>query len=53
MAKIELVRTTLHGFPKSWEVFVEGIVAREHLPDWASCGMIVCKMRFVDLIVAR
>ena len=23
----ELVLTTLHGFPKSWEVFVEGIVA--------------------------
>ena len=34
VAKTELVRTTLHGFPKSWEVFVEGIVARENLPDW-------------------
>ena len=34
VAETELVRTTLHGFPKSWEVFIEGIVAREHLPDW-------------------
>ena len=34
VAEIELVRTALHGFPKSWEVFVEGIVAPEHLPDW-------------------
>ena len=32
--EIELVRTTLHGFPKSWEVFVDGIVARENLPGW-------------------
>ena len=30
----ELVRTTLQGFLKSWKVFVEGIVAREHLPGW-------------------
>ena len=30
----KLIRTTLRGFPKSWEVFVEGIVAREHLPGW-------------------
>lgn len=29
-----MVRTALHGFPKSWEVFVEGIVARENLPGW-------------------
>ena len=34
VAETKLVCTTLHGFPKSWEVFVEGIVAREHLPDW-------------------
>ena len=34
VAEIELVHITLHGFPKSWEVFVEGIVARENLPDW-------------------
>ena len=33
VADTELVRTALHGFPKSWEVFVEGIVAREHLLD--------------------
>lgn len=29
-----LVRTTLHGFSKSWEVFVEDIVACENLPGW-------------------
>ena len=34
VTETELVRTTLHGFPKSWEVFVEGIVARENLPNW-------------------
>jgi hypothetical protein len=30
----ELVRTTLNGFTKQWEVFVRGVVAREKLPDW-------------------
>ena len=34
VTETELVRTTLHGFLKSWEVFVEGIVARENLPGW-------------------
>ena len=34
VAEIELVRATLHGFPTSWKVFVEGIVAWENLPDW-------------------
>ena len=34
VADTALVHTTLQGFPKSWEVFVEGIVAREHLPGW-------------------
>ena len=28
VAETELVCTALHGFPKSWEVFVQGIVAR-------------------------
>jgi hypothetical protein len=30
----ELVRTTLNGVSKQWVVFVEGIVAREKLPNW-------------------
>jgi hypothetical protein len=30
----ELVRIALNGFSKSWDVFVRGIVAREHTPDW-------------------
>lgn len=34
IVETELVWTTLHGFPKSWEVFVEGIVARENFPGW-------------------
>ena len=34
VADTELVCTKLQGFPKSWEVFVERILAREHLPDW-------------------
>ena len=41
VAETELVRITLHGFPKSWEVFVEGVVALENLPDcnrlWSDC----------------
>jgi hypothetical protein len=34
MDKIELVKTSLNGFTKQWEVFVRGVVAREKLPDW-------------------
>jgi hypothetical protein len=30
----ELVRIALNGFSKSWDVFVRGIVTREHTPDW-------------------
>jgi hypothetical protein len=30
----ELVRTKLNGVSKQWVVFVEGIVAREKLPNW-------------------
>lgn len=29
----ELVRTALQGLPKHWKVFVEGIIARENLPE--------------------
>ena len=30
----ELVRTTLNGFTKSWDVFVSGIFAQENIPKW-------------------
>jgi hypothetical protein len=30
----DLVRTTLNGVSKQWVVFVEGIVAREKIPNW-------------------
>jgi hypothetical protein len=30
----KLVRTTLNGFTKSWESFVHGIMAHEHMPIW-------------------
>ena len=30
----ELVQITLNGLPKTWESFVDGIVARENLPNW-------------------
>jgi hypothetical protein len=30
----ELVRRALNGFSKPWESFVQGIVAREHMPSW-------------------
>ena len=29
-----LVRTTLNGVAKPWDVFVEAIVAKENLPSW-------------------
>jgi len=29
----KLVRIGLNGFSKSWDVFLRGIVAREHTPD--------------------
>jgi hypothetical protein len=30
----KLVRIALNGFSKSWDVFMRGIVAKEHTPDW-------------------
>jgi hypothetical protein len=30
--EIELVRTTLNGFMKKWEVFVSGVVSWDKLP---------------------
>ena len=30
----ELVRTILNGVFKQWDIFVEGIVSREKLPNW-------------------
>ena len=32
VADTKFVSATLHRFPKSWEAFVEGIVAHENLP---------------------
>jgi hypothetical protein len=34
IVETELVRTTLNGFTKQWDVFVRGVVAREKLHDW-------------------
>ena len=34
IAPTELVRIALNGLPKTWENFLDGIVARENLPDW-------------------
>ena len=34
IAPTELVRIALDGLPKTWENFVDGIVAWENLPDW-------------------
>ena len=31
---VELVRTTLNGVTKPWDVFVESVVACEHIPSW-------------------
>jgi hypothetical protein len=39
---VELVTTTLNGFPPSWDPFVQGICARRKLPKfdklWADCS---------------
>ena len=34
MDDTELVRTTLNGFTKQWEVFVRKVVAQEKLSHW-------------------
>ena len=34
MVDAELVRTALNGVAKPWTVFVESMVAREHMPTW-------------------
>ena len=34
----KLVWITLNGLPKTWESFVDGIVAREKLPGWKFLG---------------
>ena len=34
IAPTELVRIALNNLPKTWENFVDGIVARENLPNW-------------------
>jgi hypothetical protein len=30
----EMVRTSLNGFLKKWNTFVEGVVSRENCPNW-------------------
>jgi hypothetical protein len=34
MDETELVRTALNGFTKQWDVFFQGVVARDKLLDW-------------------
>jgi hypothetical protein len=29
-----IVCSALRGFPKEWDPFISGVVARENLPDW-------------------
>ena len=36
IAPTELVRIALNGLPKTWNNFVDGIIARENLPNWES-----------------
>ena len=35
ITNFELVRISLNGFTKEWEVFVKCVVGGEHLPDWS------------------
>ena len=34
MHGVDLVHTTLNGVTKPWDVFMELVVAREHMPSW-------------------
>ena len=34
LTKISQVRYALNGFTAKWHTFVQGIVARENLPNW-------------------
>jgi hypothetical protein len=34
LSPAEIVRSALRGFPKEWDSFIAGVVARENLPDW-------------------
>jgi hypothetical protein len=34
LTPVEIVRSALRGFPKEWDPFISGIVAREKLPNW-------------------
>jgi hypothetical protein len=34
VVETELVRTTLNGFTKQWDMFFQGVVAWEKLPEW-------------------
>jgi hypothetical protein len=34
LSPAEMVRSALRGFPKEWDSFIAGVVARENLPDW-------------------
>jgi hypothetical protein len=53
---VELVTTTLNGFPPSWDPFVQGICARRKLPKfdklWADCSQeesrLISKKQKVD-----
>jgi hypothetical protein len=35
IADSELVKISLNGFTKEWEVFMKCVVGREHLPYWS------------------
>jgi hypothetical protein len=35
ISDLELVRITLKGFTKEWEVFVKCVVGCEHIPYWS------------------
>jgi hypothetical protein len=49
----ELVRTALNGFTKQWEVFVQGVVAREKLPDWGRGYGMTSPRRSCELMPLR
>ena len=34
MLDAELVRTAMNGVTKPWSIFIESVVARDHMPTW-------------------
>jgi hypothetical protein len=53
LSPAEIVKSALKGFPKEWDPFIAGIVARENLPSWDRlwddcCQEEICRGKDMD-----